>query len=557
MPTRLFVAMVIIIAAPLVLLARMSVDNIRRRDDLLWDQRVQLTAERLDRIDEQIIRHIETMRQPADAVVSDLRVPVDTTRLRDTRRRLAIVRQWIVVSPDGRVVYPTPPPLGDRAGVGRYESLRAMAKSRPRTNDKNVPVGKLSTSSGFGEPVWQTWFRDEGLQLAYWYRGDDGTAIGVLLERSAWIAGLIATDFGIGSNGQMRLRKSALGGGRDIPVVWSDADGSPLHVVGTTAIGDDWTVAASRDLSMPLGSMRIAGWSPPMTRRVTAALLSSAPLILLASLLLAVGAYAATATRRQMRLAVSRVSFAGLVSHELRTPLTNIRLYTELAQQTLHHRDSGASRCDDVDHDALAARLGVIDEEAKRLGRLVSGVTELIRDRDGVPPRRTRVNLASATADIVGGFDDAFERDGVRLRFDNHADGMGHLDVELYEIMLSNLISNLLKYASGGGVASIATHIDGDRLIVTVSDRGPGIGRRHRRRVFRPYVRLDSATHQPSGTGIGLAITRSAARRHGGDVTCGSTDPGDPKSGTRFTVTLDCGAITSDNTRFDESEELE
>ena len=74
------------------------------------------------------------------------------------------------------------------------------------------------------------------------------------------------------------------------------------------------------------------------------------------------------------------------------------------------------------------------------------------------------------------------------------------------------------KYASQGEQMDVASRIDNSRLIVRVTDQGPGIPWSKRKTVFRPFARLDESIHAPSGTGIGLTIARRLARRHGGEL---------------------------------------
>jgi signal transduction histidine kinase len=83
-------------------------------------------------------------------------------------------------------------------------------------------------------------------------------------------------------------------------------------------------------------------------------------------------------------------------------------------------------------------------------------------------------------------------------------------------------------------VVAIETRQDGERTTLTVADRGPGIPRAARERVFEPFERLgDRVTEGAQGTGIGLAIVRELARLHGGDAVVR-----DVAGGAVFEVTL-------------------
>lgn len=98
--------------------------------------------------------------------------------------------------------------------------------------------------------------------------------------------------------------------------------------------------------------------------------------------------------------------------------------------------------------------------------------------------------------------------------------------------VISNLTDNALKY---GASAKVAADTVGDRLIVYIDDRGPGIDPDDRNALFEPFVRLEGSRNRSTGgAGLGLAIARSIAERHGGSVTLDDA----PGGGTRATLTL-------------------
>ena len=237
--------------------------------------------------------------------------------------------------------------------------------------------------------------------------------------------------------------------------------------------------------------------------------------------LLSLGAYVLTGIQRQMRAARNRVSFASQVSHELRTPLTNIRLYAELAESDLAKLPESESR------QSIENRLAVIDTESRRLGRLVSGVLEMIRDHR--KPRGPRI--AAAIPDqiidqILTQFAPSFEN--AQLEVDRRLDAGQRvgIDSDLLEMILVNLLSNVEKYAGCGEKVQVVSKMDGNDLVVRVADHGPGIAWRHRRSIFRPFSRLDDSISAPSGTGIGLTIARRLAHRHGGELELVSSQQG-------------------------------
>jgi signal transduction histidine kinase len=87
------------------------------------------------------------------------------------------------------------------------------------------------------------------------------------------------------------------------------------------------------------------------------------------------------------------------------------------------------------------------------------------------------------------------------------------------EQILNNLLSNVEKYAAGGAQLDIATWCRDDYSYIRLRDYGPGIAKRERGKIFRPFYRISSQlTDGVTGTGIGLTITRELARLHGGEL---------------------------------------
>jgi len=104
---------------------------------------------------------------------------------------------------------------------------------------------------------------------------------------------------------------------------------------------------------------------------------------------------------------------------------------------------------------------------------------------------------------------------------------------ELVSQALANLVDNAIKYAGPDRqlVNGVAPEIvvralnDGDRILLTVADRGPGIAEADRTRVVERFVRLEQSRSQP-GSGLGLSLAAAVARLHGGELTLTDNQPG-------------------------------
>jgi signal transduction histidine kinase len=209
------------------------------------------------------------------------------------------------------------------------------------------------------------------------------------------------------------------------------------------------------------------------------------------------------AARRQQR-------FVADASHELRSPLTRIRTRVEV---DLAH-SSG------VDFRETAA--AVLDETAG-MERLVDDLLHLARsdvnsagDGRAAPVDVDDVVLGEAAAIRAG-------RVGVDTSAVSGAQVVG--DVQQLTRMVRNLLDNAVRHATTE--VRIGLHERDGHVVLTVSDDGPGIPPEQRDVVFERFTRLDAArTTRGGGVGLGLAIARDIAERHGGTITVGDAHPG-------------------------------
>ncbi len=562
-----------LVTAPLALLGWVSATSMRDQRQSAEQQLARLLTSRLSEMD-------RTLSVVLDGYTRTLSSSLEGSEnvasvLTELRRSDPIVRQGILVSASGVLVYPTRPTADVPDDIAVYAALSGLIASRPQmrsgsdqidetkssssvlpsprgsrtksasANDETkamqtLPVARRSSSSrspvapgtpprtsvtnrlANKSPQWQVWYMDEGSQLILWFSRSDGSSLGVLLERVRWVADLTASLpdslLTVGGDESVSPGFTALvDEAQQIVYRWGD-DGDrsdrPLAAISLSAPLSRWSLEFHADEAL----------LPPAQSATTLYV----SLLGLGVALLALGSFVLTSVGRQMNAARRRVSFAGQVSHELRTPLTNIRLYAELAEADLESLPEGASR------DQLARRLSVIDSESRRLGRLVSGVLEMIQDnRKRRGPRIRQVNPDDLIDQTVKQFSPSFESVGLAVHRVAEADESVGLDPDILEMVLVNLLSNVEKYSHGGKRVDVESRLTDGQLWVSIRDHGPGIPRHKQRYVFRPFSRLDDSIDAPSGTGIGLTIARSAAQRHGGDLCLVPTS-----QGTRFDLTL-------------------
>lgn len=218
------------------------------------------------------------------------------------------------------------------------------------------------------------------------------------------------------------------------------------------------------------------------------------------------------------------------VSHELTTPVTAMRGYLETLTMPEFPLD-----------DTTRARyLGIIGDETSRLERIIGELLELARLEEGGG------SLVVDDVSVKQLMNRVVERHEAVCREANVAMtstiGTGaewvQGDRDHLEQALQNLAANALRYAPAGSTIRLDARLGDDQsIILTVSDEGPGIARKHLERLFDRFYKAEPsrAPHGQSqpGSGLGLSIVKAIAKRHGGTVSV-SSQPGQ----TTFTMTL-------------------
>jgi signal transduction histidine kinase len=217
--------------------------------------------------------------------------------------------------------------------------------------------------------------------------------------------------------------------------------------------------------------------------------------------------------------------FLANVSHDLKTPLTSIQGFSQAI-------------IDGATPDPVKAA-AIIYEEAARLNRMVMELTDLTRLQAGrLSMRAAPVDLGALTA-AVGQRLAIMARDkGVDLRVEASAMPEIAGDGDRLAQVLTNLISNAIKYTPDGGMIRVCTEArpnDEGRLGVAVSvqDTGIGISPDELPRIFERFYQVDKARGPRRGTGLGLAIVREIVHAHGGAITAQSAGL---NQGSTFTV---------------------
>jgi two-component system, OmpR family, sensor histidine kinase TctE len=192
--------------------------------------------------------------------------------------------------------------------------------------------------------------------------------------------------------------------------------------------------------------------------------------------------------------------FINDAAHQLRTPLAGLISQVELAQR---------ETADPV----LGARLNKVLTGAERSAHLVHQLLTLARTE--TTARRETLDLAALAREVAREWTPKAVASGVDLGFEgnDHREMQGDA-LQLREAM-ANLIDNALRYTPRGSAVTLKVEAHGDNTRLIVEDNGPGLSDDDMAHVFQRFWR---ASEQPGGCGLGLAIVREIARRHGGDA---------------------------------------
>ncbi len=218
-----------------------------------------------------------------------------------------------------------------------------------------------------------------------------------------------------------------------------------------------------------------------------------------------------------------KATFVSVVSHELKTPVALIKGYAS----TLRRDDAR------WDKHIIQDSLTVIEEEADRLTRMIEDLLDASRlQAGGLSLNRTDISLAAIAARLAERFQTQTKSHTLSVDFPKPFPII-LADETRVEQILSNLISNAIKYSPGGEIR-ISGEVRPEQVIVTVSDQGAGIDPRDLPHIFDRFYRADKAVRHTKGAGLGLYLARAIVEAHGGRIW---VDP-QPDQGARICFSL-------------------
>ena len=201
-------------------------------------------------------------------------------------------------------------------------------------------------------------------------------------------------------------------------------------------------------------------------------------------------------------------TFISVISHELKTPVALIKGYVG----TLRREDANWDR--EIVNDSLA----VIEEEADRL----TGLIENLLDASRLQAGGLSINLSDVALNVVANriatrFQTQSSMHKIIVDFPENFPIISGDETRLEQV-LSNLVSNAIKYSPQGGEIRITGQVRPSQVIVCVSDQGPGVAPEDIPHIFDRFYRSSDAKRNTKGAGLGLYLARAVIEAHGGRI---------------------------------------
>ena len=201
--------------------------------------------------------------------------------------------------------------------------------------------------------------------------------------------------------------------------------------------------------------------------------------------------------------------FFGIASHELKTPVTSIKAYTEVLQEM----------AEDAKDQQSAALIDKLNRQVDRLTSLINNLldtTKIFEGQLNIHPEDFDIN--GLIAERVEDMQPLTHKHNLLIHAGKNIPPV-HADKDRIGQVLTNLISNAIKYSPNGGDIAIYSEMTGKELKVSVKDSGMGIPDQMKTKVFDRFFRVKHPhIHSYPGMGLGLYISAGIIRQHGGRI---------------------------------------
>ncbi|MBP6881850.1 MAG: PAS domain S-box protein [Candidatus Pacebacteria bacterium] len=229
----------------------------------------------------------------------------------------------------------------------------------------------------------------------------------------------------------------------------------------------------------------------------------------------------------QKQIDSAKSEFVALATHQLRTPIAAIRWNVELLQKSLA---SAAT-------ESQTKYLGAVERNVLRMINLINDFLSVSKLEMGTyATSEEQIELSVFFSNVLEEFAGKIEEKQIVLtRTEKPSQVVIKTDMRLFQIIVSNLVSNAIKYLHPPGKLEISYQLEGNVLTIVVADNGIGIPAAELDKLFTKFYRASNAqSHQAEGTGLGLYIVKQSIELLGGQIGVDSKEG----VGTRFTVVL-------------------
>jgi PAS domain S-box-containing protein len=222
----------------------------------------------------------------------------------------------------------------------------------------------------------------------------------------------------------------------------------------------------------------------------------------------------------------TKSDFMSTVSHEFKTPLTSIMIGASLLE------DAQIGKLNNKQQNIIKT----IKDEGEKLNMLVTNLLQISK----LEAKKAIFNIEPTFIDSIienalATFHEQANIKDISLNYESCAAlPKVNIDSEKVTWVVNNLISNALKFTKSGGVITIETFLQEDRMCISVADTGIGISEEYRETIFDRFVQVKDEDTEYQGTGLGLAISKEIVEAHGGEIWCESIQ----NEGSTFIFTL-------------------
>ncbi len=213
----------------------------------------------------------------------------------------------------------------------------------------------------------------------------------------------------------------------------------------------------------------------------------------------------------------ARDEFLSIASHELNTPLTPLKLQVQSLNWFIEQGTLSS-----LSPERLKVMVNVLDRQIDKIANLIRDLMDVTRISQGtLVLDKQKIDLNTIVSTVLDEYKQEIIQAKCTLEIDLKAHVLSFCDRDRIEQVVTNLLTNAIKYAAGT-LITIATFVRENQAVISVSDKGPGISADNLGKIFNRYERIDVSSHF-GGLGLGLYISKQIIDAHNGSIKVEST----------------------------------